>query len=86
MTADTLSETDARDMPDSNGFWRDIDGDIWAYDGNPDHKPICLFDNALQIVCDRKPDDTYSWGLIKRYAPFTKISNPFIEREDHANR
>ena len=66
-------------LPDSNGFWRDTDGDIWAYDGNPDHQPFILFSNELQEVLDIQPDDQFIWELIKIYAPFTKISNPFPE-------
>ena len=72
-------------MPDSNGFWRDVDGDIWAYSGNPDHRPFLLFYNELQEVCDNQPDDPSTWELIKIYAPFTKISNPFPAGGNHAD-
>ena len=72
-------------LPDSNGFWRDKNGDIWAYDGNPDHQPIFLFDNDLQEVCDNQPKDPFTWEIIKLYAPFTKISNPFPEGDHHAD-
>ena len=70
-------------LPDSNGFWRDAEGDIWAYDGNPDHHPIYLFDNDLQEVCDNQPHDPFPWEIIKLYAPFTKIRNPFPTGEDN---
>ena len=83
--ATTASTQTTPCLPDSNGFWRDEDGDIWAYDGNPDHNPIYLFDNGLQIVCDSQPEDPFSWELIKLYAPFTKISNPFPEGDHHAD-
>ena len=72
-------------LPDSNGFWRDVDGDIWAYDGDPDHQPIYLFNNALQEVCDTQPDYQFTWGIIAFSAPFTKISNPFPEGDHHAD-
>ena len=72
-------------LPDSNGFWRDKDGDIWTYDGNPDHQPIYIFNNGRRTVCDTQPEDLFTWELIKPYAPFTKISNPFPEGHHHAD-
>ena len=75
----------SRPLPDSNGLWRDEDGDIWAYDGNPDHQPLFLFYNELQKVCDYQPDDPFPWEIIKLYAPFTKIDNPFHTGDHHAD-
>ena len=72
-------------LPDSNGFWRDNKGDIWAYDGDPDHQPLYLFNNERQRVCDYQPDDPFPLELIQYYAPFTKINNPFPEGGHHAD-
>ena len=72
--------TSSPQLPDSNGFWRDVDGDIWAYDGNTDHPPFYLFDNELQRVYNNQ----FPWVLTP-YAPFTKISNPFPEGDHHAD-
>ena len=81
----TPATPDSRQLPDSNGFWRDNEGDIWSYDGNPDHHPIFLFDNELQEVCDNQPNDLLPWEIIALSAPFTKISNPFPEGDHHAD-
>ena len=72
-------------LPDSNGFWRDINDNLWAYDGNPDHQPFILFSNELQEVLDIQPDDPLPWEIIAIFAPFTKISNPFPEGDHHAD-
>ena len=72
-------------LPDSNGFWRDTEGDIWSYDGNPDHHPSFLFDNEIQEVCETPTDITANWADLEDYAPFTKISNPFHEGDHHAD-
>lgn len=72
----------SRDEPDSKGFWRDIDDDIWACDRDG---------NVRLITKVHKTDDdniiydlSYNYG-IQGNGPFTKIDNPFIEREDHAD-
>ena len=78
----------SRDEPDSEGFWRDIDDDIWACDGYGNVRLI-----ARGHQTDDDPDDdhreiynlSYDYGK-QGYGPFTKIDNPFIEREDHADR
>ena len=81
----TPSTQASHQLPDSNGFWRDVDGDIWEYDGNPDHPPRFIFSTTLQEVCETPMDITATWATLEDYAPFTKIDNPFIEREDHAD-
>ena len=73
----------SRDEPDSEGFWRDIDDDVWVCDHTG---------NARLIVRCYRPynegndiyDLSYNYGT-EGYGPFTKIDNPFIEREDHAD-
>lgn len=77
--------TTRAELPDSNGFWRDNDGDIWAYDGNPDNPPRFIFATAFQEVCKTPTDDTANWEALEAYAPFTKISNPFPEGDHHAD-
>ena len=71
-------------LPDSNGFWRDNDGEIWSYDGDPDNPPRFIFSTTFQEVCETPTDSTATWAAIEDYAPFTKISNPFTKEEDHA--
>ena len=83
--ATTASTQTTPCLPDSNGFWRDNEGDIWAYDGNPDHQPLYLYVNEFQRVCDTRSYDPLPWELIKYYAPFTKISNPFPKGDHHAD-
>lgn len=72
-------------LPDSNGFWRDKDGDIWAYDGNSENSPIMLFDTGVCEVYGQQVNVHANWINLDFYAPFTKIDNPFIQGEDHAN-
>ena len=72
-------------LPDSNGFWRDKDGDIWAYDGNDDNPPIFLFDAESHRVTDICENPTQSWSDIEFYSPFTKIDNPFTTGNDNAD-
>ena len=72
-------------LPDSNGFWRDHDGDIWAYDGDPDNPPRFIFSTAFQEVCENPADITENWADLEDYAPFTKISNPFTTGKNHAD-
>lgn len=86
LESTTPATPDSHQLPDSNGFWRDNEGDIWAYDGNRDHKPLYLFDSKLQAVCDyQTEEDPFPWNIIKLYAPFTKISNPFTTGDNHAD-
>ena len=73
-------------LPDSNGFWRDNEGDIWAYDGDPDNPPRFIFSTAFQEVCETPTDSTANWAALEDYAPFTKISNPFTIGDNHADR
>lgn len=73
-------------LPDSNGFWRDYDGDIWAYDGDPDNPPRFIFATAFQEVCETPEDITANWAALEDYAPFTKISNPFTAGDNNADR
>lgn len=73
----------ARDEPDSEGFWRDIDDDVWVCD---------YYGNVQLIARGHRTDDdhreiynlSYNYG-IPGNGQFTKIDNPFIEREDHAD-
>ena len=75
--------SNAREIPDSEGFWRDIDDDIWACDG---------VGNVRLIAFGHKTDDdyreiydlSYNYG-IQGSGPFTKIDNPFLQSEDHAD-
>ena len=73
-------------LPDSNGFWSDKDGDIWSYDGDPDNPPRFIFSTALQEVCETPTDSTTTFEAIEDYAPFTKISNPFTTGDNHDDR
>ena len=70
-------------LPDSNGFWRDNEGDIWAYDGDPDNPPRLIFITTFQEVCETPTDNTANWAFIEDYAPYTKISNPFTTGDNH---
>ena len=79
--ATTLIE---RDEPDSEGFWRDIDDDIWVRDRDGNVRLIArgyrpYKDDNMEIY-----DLSFTYGT-KGYGPFTKINNPFTEREDHAD-
>jgi hypothetical protein len=78
--------TTSAPLPDSNGFWRDNGGEIWAYDGDPDHPPRFIFSTVFQEVCETPADITANWADLEDYAPFTKISNPFTTGENHADR
>lgn len=78
--------TTAHPLPDSNGFWRDNDGDIWSYDGDPDNPPQFIFTTASQEVCETPTDSTTTWADLEDYAPYTKISNPFPTGDNHADR
>ena len=73
----------SRDEPDSEGFWRDIDDDIWVCDHTGNFRPIVkghqTDDDHMEIY-----DLSYNYG-IHGNGPFTKIDNPFIKREDHAD-
>lgn len=73
----------SRDKPDSEGFWRDIDDDIWACDsaGN-----VQLIARSHQTDDDHREiyDLSYNYG-IQGSGPFTKIDNPFLKGEDHAD-
>ena len=73
----------SRDEPDSEGFWRDIDDDIWVCDCAGNVKIIAI---GHQTDGDHREiyDLSYNYG-IQGSGPFTKIDNPFIEREDHAD-
>ena len=73
----------SRDEPDSEGFWRDIDDDIWACDSDGNVRLIAI---GHQTDDDHREiyDLSYNYG-IQGNGPFTKIDNPFIEREDHAD-
>lgn len=78
--------TTSAPLPDSNGFWRDYDGDIWAYDGDPGNPPRLIFVTALQEVCETTTDSAETWAALEDYAPFTKIRNPFTIGDNHADR
>lgn len=79
------SATDAHDMPDSEGFWRDSDGDVWVRD---------TVGNTLLIAAGHRDSGNEIYGLpsgfnsdsnIQEYGPYVKIDNPFIQGEDHAD-
>lgn len=72
-------------LPDSNGFWRDKDGDIWAYDGNDDNPPIFLFDSELNEIYGLYKNLGTSWTGLIAFAPFAKVDNPFNTGNNHAN-
>ena len=76
----------SQQLPDSNGFWRDNDGEIWSYDGDPDNPPRFIFSTAFQEVCKTPADSTANWEALEDHAPFTKISNPFTKGNNHADR
>ena len=73
----------SRDEPDSEGFWRDIDDDVW----------VCDRDGNVRLIAKGHQTDndhreiynlSYNYG-IHGSGPFTKIDNPFLKREDHAD-
>ena len=70
-------------LPDSNGFWRDINDNIWAYDGNTSNPPILIYDSTQQRLSDNYNN---TWAALKCFAPFTKINNPFTTGNNHASR
>ena len=73
----------SRDEPDSEGFWSDIDDDIWACDS---------YGNVRLIARGHHTDDdhreiydlSYNYG-IQGNGPFTKIDNPFTTGAHHAD-
>ena len=76
--------TNARDKPDSEGFWRDSDGDVWVRDAEG---------NTLLIAKGNKHgrQEIYNLprcndGVLQECGPYVKIDNPFIKEEDHADR
>ena len=73
----------ACDTPYSEGFWRDIDGDVWACDC---YGHVRLIAGSYHTDGDHREiyDLSYNYD-IQVSGPFTKIDNPFIEREDHAD-
>jgi hypothetical protein len=77
--------TNARDIPDSEGFWRDKAGDIWVHDGNPDHDALLLFYTEGKRFYNMPKDNPSLWSTTEGYGPYTKIDNPFIQDENHAN-
>ena len=79
---DTASSTQ---LPDSNGFWRDNEGDIWAYGGNDNNPPTLLFFAESHRVTDICENPAASWSDIEFHAPFTKIDNPFTTGNDNAD-
>lgn len=76
--------SNAREIPDSEGFWRDIDGDIWVFDA----------EGTMRLISKgHKQDDNeiYNQSLnfssdfnMRILGPYTKIDNPFLQGEDHA--
>ena len=80
---ETTTTVISRDKPDSEGFWRDTDGDIWACD---------QYGNVRLIARGHQTDDDHMeiYNLSHDYGiygsgPFIKIDNPFIKRADHAD-
>ena len=72
------------DEPDSEGFWRDIDNDVWVCDRDGN---VRLIVKGHQTYDDnREIYDLSSTYGIHGMGPFTKIDNPFLKRADHANR
>ena len=66
------------DTPDSEGFWRDNDYDIWVCDNSGKARLISRsHENHIY-------NQSYNYGT-KGCGPFTKIDNPFLKREDHAD-
>lgn len=72
------------DMPDSEGFWRDSDGDIWVRD---------IVGNMRLIAKGHKDDDEeiYNQSIdfssdfsLYQHGPYVKLDNPFIRGGDHA--
>ena len=81
LEEETKTSSNARDTPDSEGFWRDTDGDIWACDN---------FGNVRLITSCDGPyyDGNYIYDMSFNYyaegfGPFTKIDNPFLKRAGH---
>lgn len=76
------SESFWRDTPDSEGFWRDIEDDVWVRDHTGYVRLIArghrLYDDDHDIY-----NQSYNFGT-EGCGPFTKIDNPFLKREDHA--
>ena len=79
----TKTRSNARNTPDSNGFWRDIDDDVWAFDHTGNVRLIArghkLHDDDYDIY-----NQSYNFST-EEFGPFTKIDNPFLKGEDHAD-
>ena len=85
LEEETKPTPNARDMPDSEGFWRDSDDDVWVRDARG---------TILLIAAGRERDDEEIYGLpsgfnsesdLHEYGPYVKIDNPFIQGGDHAD-
>lgn len=80
LEEETQLTSNARRIPDSEGFWRDIDGDIWVRD---------VVGTTRLISKGYKQDDNEIYDQSLHFStngsePFVKIDNPFIQGEDHA--
>lgn len=74
--------TNARYIPDSEGFWRDDDGDVWVCDAEGSTLLIAKGhkEGAREIYDLPRCND----GALQECGPYVKIYNPFIQGEDHA--
>lgn len=77
----TKTSSNARNTPDSEGFWRDIDADVWACDHTGNVRLIARghmrYDDDYEIY-----NQSYNLST-EGFGPFTKIDNPFLKGEDN---
>lgn len=89
LEEETKPESNARDTPDSEGFWRDSDGDVWVRDARGTTLLIAKGykqgDNELYNL-PSGPESNFDFSFVMHECgPYVKIDNPFIQGEDHAN-
>ena len=72
------------DMPDSEGFWRDSDGDIWVCDIAGNMRLIAKGNKDGDDEIYNQSTDFSSDCSLHQYGPYVKLANPFIQGGDHA--
>ena len=73
-------------MPDSEGFWRDNDGDVWVRDIAGTMRLIAKsHKQGDNEIYDQSCNFFSSDFNMRILGPFVKIDNPFLQGEDHAD-
>lgn len=84
LEEENKTPSNARPVPDSEGFWRDSDGDVWVRDvfGNTRLITQSHKDSAGEIYNQSlKPSTDFA---MHKCGPYVKLDNPFIQDEAHA--